>query len=33
MEYHGYKVKYLKPFDNFPNTKHAEAITLLEKES
>ena len=23
MEYNGYKVKYLKPFDNFPNTKHS----------
>lgn len=31
MEYNGYDVKYLKPFDNFPNTKHIECICLLEK--
>ncbi|MEE1037734.1 MAG: 23S rRNA (uracil(1939)-C(5))-methyltransferase RlmD [Eubacterium sp.] len=31
LEYNGYAVKYLKLFDNFPNTKHAEAITLLER--
>ena len=31
MEYYGYKCKYLKPFDNFPFTKHIEAIALLEK--
>jgi tRNA/tmRNA/rRNA uracil-C5-methylase (TrmA/RlmC/RlmD family) len=31
MEYYGYKCKYLKPFDNFPFTKHIEAITLLTK--
>lgn len=31
MEYNGYKVKYLKPFDNFPNTKHSECIALLAR--
>ncbi|MCQ2551061.1 MAG: 23S rRNA (uracil(1939)-C(5))-methyltransferase RlmD [Clostridia bacterium] len=30
MEYYGYKVKYLKPFDNFPFTKHTECVALLE---
>lgn len=32
MEYNGYQVKYLKPFDNFPNTKHCECICLLERK-
>lgn len=32
FEYYGYKVKYLKPFDNFPFTKHIETIVLLRKE-
>ena len=32
MDYYGYKCKYLKPFDNFPMTKHTECIALLEKE-
>ncbi len=31
MQYNGYVVKYLKPFDNFPYTKHTECICLLEK--
>ena len=31
MDYYGYKCKYLKPFDNFPMTKHTECICLLEK--
>ena len=31
FEYYGYKVKYLKPFDNFPFTKHIESIALLKK--
>ncbi len=31
MNYYGYEVKYLKPFDNFPFTKHIECITLLTK--
>ncbi|MBQ6088861.1 MAG: 23S rRNA (uracil(1939)-C(5))-methyltransferase RlmD [Firmicutes bacterium] len=29
FEHFGYKVKYLKPFDNFPFTKHIESIALL----
>lgn len=32
MEYYGYKVKYLKPFDNFPFTKHTECVALLSKK-
>ena len=31
FQYAGYDVKYLKPFDNFPMTKHTECICLLEK--
>ena len=31
MEYNGYRVDYLKPFDNFPNTKHIETIVLLTR--
>ena len=30
-EYYGYDCKYLKPFDNFPMTKHIESIALLTK--
>ena len=30
LDYYGYKVKVLKPFDNFPNTKHIECVCLLE---
>lgn len=29
--YNGYRVKYAKPFDNFPWTKHVETICLLSK--
>ena len=32
MEYYGYHCKYLKPFDNFPMTKHTECIALLVQE-
>ncbi|MEL7655796.1 MAG: 23S rRNA (uracil(1939)-C(5))-methyltransferase RlmD [Bacillota bacterium] len=32
MQYYGYKVKSIKTFDNFPNTKHIEAIVLLHRE-
>ena len=32
LEYNGYKTEYLKPFDNFPFTKHIESICLLRKE-
>ena len=31
MENCGYKVDYLKPFDNFPFTKHVESVVLLTK--
>ena len=31
MEYYGYRCMYLKPFDNFPMTKHIECIALLQK--
>ena len=29
---YGYQVKYLKPFDNFPMTKHVESIVLMSKK-
>lgn len=32
LGYYGYKVKVLKPFDNFPNTKHIECVCLLERK-
>ena len=31
LVYYGYKCRYLKPFDNFPMTKHTECIALLSK--
>lgn len=31
MEYYGYRCVYLKPFDNFPFTKHVETVCLLSK--
>ncbi len=31
FEYYGYHTVYLKPFDNFPFTKHTECICLLSK--
>lgn len=33
MDYYGYKCKYLKPFDNFPMTKHTECICLLSNRN
>lgn len=30
MQYYGYKIKSVKAFDNFPNTKHIECVCLLE---
>ena len=33
MEYYGYECRYLKPFDNFPFTKHVETIVLLQRET
>lgn len=32
MEYYGYRCEYLKPFDNFPFTKHTESIALLSRK-
>ncbi len=32
MQYYGYETVSVKPFDNFPGTKHVEAVTLLVKE-
>lgn len=31
FQFYGYEVKYLKPFDNFPGTKHVESVVLLKK--
>lgn len=31
MEYYGYRCVYLKPFDNFPFTKHVECVGLMSK--
>ena len=31
MQYYGYQVKSIKPFDNFPGTKHVEAVTMLSR--
>lgn len=31
MEYYGYECRYLKPFDNFPFTKHVECVVLMSK--
>ena len=31
MQYYGYEVKNVKPFDNFPGTKHVECVCLLSK--
>lgn len=33
MEYYGYECKYMKPFDNFPFTRHVESIALLSHKS
>ncbi len=33
MEYYGYECVYLKPFDNFPLTKHIESIALLRRKN
>ena len=29
MQYYGYEIKSVKPFDNFPGTKHVETVVLL----
>ena len=31
MQYYGYDVKTVKPFDNFPGTKHTEVVCLLSR--
>lgn len=31
MQYYGYEIKLVKPFDNFPGTKHTECVAVLEK--
>lgn len=31
MDYYGYKVKSIKAYDNFPNTKHVEAVALMSR--
>ena len=31
MQYYGYRVVSVKPFDNFPGTKHTECVALLER--
>lgn len=32
MQYYGYKVVSVKPFDNFPGTKHTECVALLSRK-
>lgn len=32
LQYYGYEVKSVKPFDNFPGTKHTECVSLLQKK-
>ncbi len=32
MQYYGYEVKSVKPFDNFPGTKHTECVCLLSRK-
>ena len=32
MQYYGYRVESVKPFDNFPGTKHIETVALLSNE-
>ncbi len=31
FQFYGYEAKYLKPFDNFPGTKHCEVVCLLQR--
>lgn len=31
MQYYGYKTESVKPFDNFPGTKHVEVVCLMSK--
>lgn len=32
MNYYGYKIKTIKAYDNFPNTKHIECIVLMSRK-
>ncbi|MDD6647609.1 MAG: 23S rRNA (uracil(1939)-C(5))-methyltransferase RlmD [Firmicutes bacterium] len=32
LQYYGYRVKSVKPFDNFPGTKHTECVCLLTRK-
>lgn len=32
MQYYGYEVRSIKPFDNFPGTSHTEAVALLSRK-
>ena len=32
MQHYGYRVESVKPFDNFPGTKHCEAVSLLSRK-
>ena len=32
FEHLGYKINYLKPYDNFPNTKHVETVVLMSRD-
>lgn len=31
MQYYGYEIKSVKPFDNFPGTKHVESVVLMSR--
>ena len=31
LQEYGYRVKYVKPYDNFPMTKHVECVVLMSK--
>lgn len=31
MQYYGYEIKSVKPFDNFPGTKHVETVCLMSR--
>ena len=32
LQYHGYEIKSIKPFDNFPWTKHVECVVLMSRK-
>ena len=32
LQYYGYRVKSVKPFDNFPGTKHVETVCLMSRK-